>query len=110
MKLAPFGIVGLETAFTLLHTRFVKTERWTLEQLIDWLTSKPAETFSLRSGTMNIGDTADLVLLDLEIEKEIDSKDFLSKGKNTPFTGLKTIGWPVTTIVGGEIVWMEEAK
>ncbi|MEW9501371.1 dihydroorotase [Jeotgalibacillus marinus] len=109
MKLAPFGIVGLETAFTLLYTRFVKTERWTMDQLIDWLTIKPASTFGLQSGTVNIGEAADLVLLDLEVEKEIDSKEFLSKGKNTPFTGLKTIGWPVLTIVDGEVVWKEEA-
>ncbi|MDG5470224.1 dihydroorotase [Jeotgalibacillus sp. ET6] len=110
MQLAPFGIVGLETAFTLLHTRFVKTERWTLAQLVDWLTIKPAQTFNLPSGKIETGNDADLVLIDLEMEKVIDSNEFLSKGKNTPFNGLKTIGWPVTTIVGGRIVWEENAQ
>ncbi|KIL47651.1 dihydroorotase [Jeotgalibacillus campisalis] len=110
MKLAPFGIVGLETAFTLLHTRFVKTERWTLTQLLEWLTVKPAQTFNLTSGKIEIAKDADLVLIDLEKEKVIDSNEFLSKGKNTPFNGLKTIGWPVATIVGGSIVWKENAE
>lgn len=52
IDLAPFGIVGLETAFPLLYTHFVKTNRFTLKQLLDWLTIKPAETFGLESGTL----------------------------------------------------------
>ncbi|PPA72114.1 dihydroorotase [Jeotgalibacillus proteolyticus] len=107
MKLAPFGIVGLETAFTLLHTRFVKTERWSLTQLIDWLTIKPASVFGLESGTIEEGKPADLVLIDLQKVKPIDAEEFLSKGKNTPFNGLKTTGWPVMTIVNGEVAWEE---
>ena len=110
MKLAPFGIVGLETAFPLLHTRFVKTERWSLEQLIEWLTIKPSETFGLQTGSMEKGRTADLVLLDLVKEKKINSDEFLSKGKNTPFNGLSAIGWPVLTISAGKIVWKAETE
>ncbi|TDL35101.1 dihydroorotase [Jeotgalibacillus sp. S-D1] len=110
MKLAPFGIVGLETAFPLLYTRFVKTERWTLTQLIDWLTIKPAETFGLNAGTIQVGQPADLVLLDLSKEKRIDANEFLSKGKNTPFNGLKTMGWPVMTIVNGKVAWKEQSE
>jgi len=107
MKLAPFGIVGLETAFTLLHTRFVKTERWSLAQLIDWITIKPAQTFGLESGRLEVGQKADLVLLNLDLEKTIQAEEFLSKGKNTPFIGAKTIGWPVMTWVNGEVIWKE---
>lgn len=108
MERAPFGIVGFETAFPLLHTRFVETGEWTLQQLIDWLTVKPSETFGLPYGTLEVGNTADLVLLDLEKEKEIDANEFLSKGKNTPFGGWKCKGWPAMTVFGGEIVWQEE--
>src|SRR5690606_10874996 len=50
MKLAPFGIVGLETAFPLLYTNFVKKGHCTLNQLIDWLTIKPSQTFGLQTG------------------------------------------------------------
>ncbi|MTD30310.1 dihydroorotase [Planomicrobium sp. YIM 101495] len=108
MERAPFGIVGFETAFPLLYTRFVETGEWTLQQLIDWLTVKPSETFGLPYGTLEVGSTADLVLLDLEKEKEIDVNEFLSKGKNTPFGGWTCKGWPVMTVFGGAIVWQEE--
>ncbi len=44
---APFGITGLETAFPLLYTHFVKEGKWTLKQLVDWMTQKPAEVFGM---------------------------------------------------------------
>lgn len=109
MDKAPFGIVGFETAFPLLHTKFVETGVWTLEQLLDWMTKKPAEVFGLPYGTIATGQAADLVLLDLEKEQTINVEQFASKGKNTPFGGWNCKGWPVMTVFGGEIVWQEEA-
>ncbi|PSL24845.1 dihydroorotase [Planomicrobium soli] len=110
MDKAPFGIVGLETAFPLLYTHYVETGKWTLQQLIDWMTVKPSETFNLPYGKIEKGQTADLVLLDLEKEQEIKVEDFLSKGKNTPFGGWNCKGWPAMTIFGGQIVWQEETN
>ncbi|EKN66366.1 dihydroorotase [Neobacillus bataviensis LMG 21833] len=105
MELAPFGIVGLETAFPLLYTHLVLKGIISLEQLISFLTKKPAESFSLPYGKMEVGTPADLVLLNLNEEREIDPTGFLSKGKNTPFTGWQCKGWPEMTIVNGKIVW-----
>jgi dihydroorotase len=105
LELAPFGIVGLETAFPLLYTKMVSSGMITLKQLIDFLTIKPAEAFGLPYGKIAAGAPADLVLLDLDHEEEIDPKTFLSKGKNTPFTGWNCKGWPVMTIAAGKIVW-----
>jgi dihydroorotase len=105
MQLAPFGIVGLETAFPLLYTNFVLENKMTLEQLIAYLTKKPADAFGLQLGTIEINGPADLVLLDLNEEKSIDPKEFLSKGKNTPFNGWNCKGWPVMTIAEGKIAW-----
>lgn len=105
MVLAPFGIVGLETAFPLLYTHFVLTNKITLEQLIAFLTRKPSEAFHLPYGKLEVGGIADLTLLSLNEEQTIDSKEFLSKGKNTPFSGWKVKGWPVMTISEGKIVW-----
>jgi dihydroorotase len=106
---APFGIVGFETAFPLLYTQFVKTGKWTLRQLIDWMTVKPAKLFNLPYGTLEVGKSADIVLIDIETEKEVDAEEFVSKGRNTPFNGWKATGWPALTIYNGNIVW-EEAK
>ncbi|MDM5328009.1 dihydroorotase [Neobacillus sp. CF12] len=105
IELAPFGIVGLETAFPLLYTHLVLKNIMSLEQLINYLTKKPAESFSLPFGKMEVGAPADLVLLNLDEEKAIDPQEFLSKGKNTPFAGWNCKGWPEMTIASGEVVW-----
>ncbi|OCA89693.1 dihydroorotase [Bacillus sp. FJAT-27986] len=107
IRLAPFGIVGLETAFPLLYTYLVKKGAMTLKQLIDFLTIKPAQAFKLNYGKIEIGRQADLVLIDLEEEQVINPQTFLSKGKNTPFAGLSCQGWPVMTIVEGKVVWQK---
>ncbi|WP_438316966.1 dihydroorotase [Sporosarcina sp. FA9] len=109
MKTAPFGITGLETAFPLLYTNFVKEGIWTMKQLIDWMTSKPADVFNLPYGKLEVGAEADLVLIDLNKEQKIDRSTFVSLGKNTPFDGWDCFGWPVTTIYGGKVVW-EDGK
>lgn len=104
---APFGITGFETAFPLLYTHFVAEGKWSLKQLIDWMTVKPADVFNMPFGKIEVGAIADLVLLDLDKEQTIDRKTFLSNGKNTPFDGWTCKGWPVTTIYGGNIVWKD---
>jgi len=106
---APFGIVGFETAFPLLYTQFVETGKWTLKQLVDWMTVKPAQIFDLPYGTVEVGASADLVLIDLSKEQAVNPDEFATKGRNTPFTGWKAKGWPVLTMVEGNIVY-EEAK
>ncbi|QGQ95800.1 dihydroorotase [Paenibacillus psychroresistens] len=107
MNLAPFGIVGFETAFPLLYTKFVATGRWTLAFLLERMTSKPADVFKLTSGRIEIGADADLTIIDLEQEKAVDPTTFASKSRNTPFTGWKLKGWPKLTMVAGKVVWSE---
>ncbi|MEI4789000.1 dihydroorotase [Bacillus sp. FJAT-53060] len=107
MQCAPFGIVGLETAFPLLYTRFVKTGEWTLKELVDYMTIKPAKAFSLPYGKLEEGQVADITLIDLNKEMEIDKKSFLSKGQNTPFDKLTVSGWPVMTLASGKVVYEE---
>lgn len=107
MQRAPFGIVGLETAFPLLYTRFVKTGEWTLKELVDYMTIKPAEAFALPYGKLEEGQIADITLIDLNKEMAIDKKSFLSKGQNTPFDKLTVSGWPVMTLASGEVVYEE---
>ncbi|MBD2846266.1 dihydroorotase [Paenibacillus sp. IB182496] len=107
MELAPFGIVGFETAFPLLYSRFVATGRWSLGFLLRRMTSDPARVFGLDSGRLEPDAPADLTLIDLDEERAVDPETFVSKGKNTPFGGWKLQGWPVLTMVGGRVVWRE---
>lgn len=104
---APFGIHGFETAFPLLYTKFVKTGRWTLDFLLRKMTRDPAKVFGLPYGTLELGAPADITLIDLEQEREVDPSTFLSLGRNTPFTGWKLYGWPVLTMVDGRVVWTQ---
>ncbi|UOQ85511.1 dihydroorotase [Gracilibacillus salinarum] len=110
MTEAPFGIVGFETAFALLHTHFVEKGIFTLKQLIDWLTIKPAETFGLPYGRIELGASADLTLIDLNNQEVIDKSTFLSKGQNTPFDQWEVKGKPVMTIYQGETVYEEAIR
>ncbi|WP_145033725.1 amidohydrolase family protein, partial [Micrococcus luteus] len=94
---APFGIVGFETAFPLLYTKFVATGKWDLAMLVQRMTSDPARVFGLNAGRLEEGAPADLTMIDLETEKAVNPEEFASKGRNTPFTGWKLKGWPVKT-------------
>ena len=106
---SPFGIVGFETAFPVLFTKFVKTNKWTLKQLTDWMTIKPAEIFKLNSiGKIKIGFAADLTIINLNDEIKVDKNTFISKGKNTPFDGWACYGWPVMTLVNGKVVYKNQ--
>jgi len=107
VDLAPFGIVGFETAFPLLYTKFVKTGRWSLGFLLRRMTSDPARVFGLKAGRLEAGAPADLTLIDLSSEQTVDPASFKSKSRNTPFAGWKLKGWPVLTMVGGKVVWSE---
>ena len=105
MELSPFGIVGLETAFPLLHTHFVQKGIITLKQLIDWMTVKPSEAFNLPFGTLKAGGDADFTLIDLEKKETIQPGSFLSKGKNTPFSKVGMHRISESDILSGSTVW-----
>ena len=104
---APFGIVGLETAFPLLYTHLVQKNVLNLHELIDRMTKKPADVFGLPYGTLEEGAPADLTIIDLGKTAKIDRYQFASKGKNTPFHGWEVTGFPVLTMVDGKVVFEE---
>ncbi|MGX7029878.1 dihydroorotase [Vagococcus zengguangii] len=108
MTEAPFGIVGSETAFSLMYTHFVKTGRFTLKQVVDWMTIRPANIFGLSCGTLDIGSPADLAIYQLDKEIEINADEFESKSFNTPFIGEKVLAETLYTLVNGKIVWSKE--
>ena len=69
------------------------------------MTKRPSDVFGLSRGELKVGADADLILIDTETSRTVDPTTFYSKGKNTPFAGEKLVGWPVMTMVGGEIVY-----
>jgi dihydroorotase len=101
--LAPFGVVGLETAVAIVLDRLVHREEIPLARAIELLSSGPARILRLERGTLRAGCVADVTVLDLERTTTVRPEEFRSKGRNTPFGGWELRGAPVLTIVGGQV-------
>lgn len=99
---SPFGVTGLETAFPALYTYLVKTDVIKLEQLLDAFTVAPAQ-ISGQATSLRENMTADLVVIDLLQQRSVKQSSFFSKGTNSPFIGHLLEGWPVLTLVNGEV-------
>jgi len=107
MRKAAFGIVGSETAFSQLYTKFVKTGVFSLDLLVKLMTEKVADTFGLPYGRLEENGYADLVVIDLEKSLKIDPEKFLSKGRNTPYVGEEIYGIPVLTLSEGKVAYKD---
>jgi len=102
---APFGIVGLETAFALTMTELVRPGFLTPMQMVEKLSFNPAKVLGIDKGSLAVGKMADIVIADPKEQYRIDVNEFFSKSKNTPFHGKEVIGKVKTTIVAGKVVY-----
>ena len=102
---APFGVVGLETAASVVHDRLVARGRLSLERFVALFSAGPARVFGLPGGTLAPGSPADVTVFDPEARWKVEPHRFLSKGRSTPFAGWELSGAPVATIVGGVVIW-----
>lgn len=105
LEKSAMGVVGLETAFSVLYTRLVKTGIIPLEKLIYMMSVRPREIFGIEGGMIEEGAPADLCAVDLEKEWTVNPDEFVSMGKATPFEGWKLQGKNLLTILRGEIVY-----
>jgi dihydroorotase len=105
---APFGMIGLETAFALLYTKLVLPGRMPLPLLIEKMTSAPSRIIHVEPrGTLAIGAPADITIIDLDAELTVTPEFFFSKSRNSPFMGQKLSGIVQTTLVGGKPVFRD---
>ena len=109
LKDSAMGIVGLETAFAALNTHLVKRGIITLEHLVKIMSINPRKVFRIKGG-INIGDRADIVLLDTEREWVVDSNKFYSMGKISMFVGRSMMGDVAMTIHRGNVVYENKIK
>lgn len=104
---APSGISGFETALS-LSLRLVFDGVLTMTELIEKMTIAPARILGINAGTLKVGSSADITIVDINKEFIVESEKFLSKGKNTPFRGWMLKGVPLITICKGKIFdWRE---
>lgn len=102
---APFGIVGLETSISLTYTELVLKGYLTPMQMVEKMSYNPAKVLGIDRGTLAKGKVADLIIFNPEKEYIIQSEEFVSKGHNTPFNGMKVKGVVEYTIHLGDIVY-----
>jgi len=98
LEKSAFGVVGIETAFPILYTNFVKTGRMSMEHLLKLLVTNPRERFGIPMGN-------DFSIWDLSEEYTVDPAEFLSMGKATPFEGWKVFGRCMATVCDGKVVY-----
>jgi len=100
---AAFGIVGLETAVSLVITNLVKPGILSLADAIAKMTVAPAGILGLQAGTLAEGAVADVTVIDPEAAVTVRASEFKSMGRNTPFEGFELTGRAVATVVGGKV-------
>lgn len=99
------GISGIETAFSVCYTKLVKEGHISIKKLSELMSKNPAELMKLNGGEIKPGCKGDIVIVNLEQHYRINAKEFVSKGKNTPFEGKEVTGVICKTIKSGQVVY-----
>ncbi|MFL5929832.1 MAG: dihydroorotase [Gaiellaceae bacterium] len=102
---APFGVTGLETAFSALYTHLVEPGLISLETLLERMSAGPAGIFGLPAPTIAVGEHANLVLLDLRASRRVEEADFRSRSANSWLLGQKLKGKVRLTVAAGRVVY-----
>ena len=100
---AAFGISGIETSFGFAITYLYKAGVLSLNEIANKMSYAPAQILNLDGGEIKVGGVADLTIADLNEEWTVDTQNFVSKGKNSPFGGYKLFGAVKYTLVDGEV-------
>ena len=102
---APNGIVGLETALAVVVTNLVEKGGLDFSDLVDRMACAPARVFNLAGGSLKRGSVGDVTVFDPSERWKVDPSEFLSKGRNSPYTGMTLVGRAACTIVAGSVVY-----
>jgi dihydroorotase len=103
-SLAANGIVGFETALPLAVTKLVRPGIISMTKLVEKMSLNPAKLLSINKGTLQIGSTADITIVDINDKFTVDVNKFQSKSKNSPFGGMELYGAAWGTIVAGNVI------
>ena len=104
---APNGMAGLETSVGVTLTELVQKKKITLSRMVELMSVNPAAILKVQGGSLKKGAAADITVINPSLKWSVDPAKFRSKGRNTPFAGMKLTGKAVVTIVGGKIVFQE---
>ena len=102
-KLAEFGTIGLETLFAASYTKLCRGKDIPLTKLAKLMGTGPAEILDIDAGTIKVGGTADIAVIDTGKEFTVNTGDFRSKSTNSAFIGQRLFGQVKYTISNGKI-------
>lgn len=103
-RFAPSGFSGLETAVGVILTYLYHTGKFTLTEIVTGMSVKPAKILGIEGGSLSVGSTADITIIDPNLEWTVDSRLFYTKSKHTPFANMQLKGKAVATVVKGNVV------
>lgn len=103
----PNGIIGIETMLPIIYTYFIKNGLATHKDFTNWFIDGPSKIFGLKPKKIDIGEIADIVVLDTENKRKYTHTEIKSKSKNSPYIGMEFYGFPICTIYNGKIVWRD---
>lgn len=101
---SPFGIIGLESAVSLMLDRLHRTNGVSISRIVELFSTGPARLFNLPGGSLKVGAPADVTILDLEKTVRVDVSEWASKSRNTPFDAWELQGAPVAVFINGKKV------
>ncbi len=101
---APSGFPGLETSLGIMLTDLYHAGKLDLATIVSKMTCEPANVFGMDAGTLTVGKSADITVIDPELCWTVDEKKFYTKGSHSPFIGRELKGKAVLTVVAGKIV------
>jgi dihydroorotase len=102
---APFGVTGLETAFSALYTGLVTPGLLKLETLLERMSAGPARAFGLDVPRIVVGAPANLVLLDLQSSRRVSEDGFRSRSANSWLVGQTVKGDVRLTVAAGRVAF-----
>ena len=107
---ASFGVIGLETSLSVTLTYLVDKDILLPADLVEKMSLAPNKILGLDGGTLTVGKRADITIIDPKTKWKVDSSNFFSKSRNTPFEGFELKGCVKATILGGAIVFLRQQE
>ena len=102
---APNGSIGMETSLAVGITYLVKTGLLTFDELVRKMSVNPAKILGIEAGSLSVGSSADIALVDINEQWTVDVDSLHGKSKNTPFKGMTLTGRVKKTLLNGKVVF-----
>ena len=104
---APNGFSGLETSLAAVITNAYGPDKLSIDQVVYYMSTRPAELMRLDAGVLEVGKPADITVFSTTEEWKVDRNKFYTKGKVSPFDGMTVTGKAKLTVVDGKVVMKE---